>query len=187
LPSEEQRVALGRELGKRLQVDYDAVSAARYFNIMTDDEIRDAAAQGIDIQLHTHRHRCPEDRRIVSQEVADNRAYLSRLVPGPLTHFCYPSGLWCEDHLGWLRAEGIQSATTCDPGLNSPSTPRHALRRFLDAETLSDIEFEAEMTGYGEILRAVRSRLVWIARRLLPSRTAGRLDTGGRSAVRKAE
>ena len=58
----------------------------------------------------------------------------------------------------WLAAVGVKSATTIEPGLNYPDTPRFALRRLMDGHPVSDIEFEAEMTGFMEIVRALRER-----------------------------
>jgi hypothetical protein len=57
-----------------------------------------------------------------------------------------------------LAALGVKSATTIEPGLNYPDTPRFALRRLMDGHPVSDVEFEAEMTGFMEIVRALRER-----------------------------
>ena len=105
----------------------------------------------------------------VECEIAENRAVLERLVSHPLEHFCYPSGAYAlpdgrllfasELNQGeWLAALGVKSATTIEPGLNYPDTPRFALRRLMDGHPVSDIEFEAEMTGFLEIIRALRDR-----------------------------
>ena len=51
----------------------------------------------------------------------------------------------------------METATTCEPGLNSPSTPRLSLHRFLDGEDITQIEFEAEVSGFTELLRSVRN------------------------------
>ena len=57
-----------------------------------------------------------------------------------------------------MAALGIKSATTIEPGLNYADTPRFALKRVVDGHPVSDIEFEAEMTGFMEIVRALRER-----------------------------
>ena len=114
---------------------------------------------GIDCQLHTHRHRFPEDEAEAAREIAENRAALENVVSGPLEHFCYPGGVWSEEQWPVLESAGVRSAVTCQIGLNDDDTPPYALRRLLDAEDVSQIEFEAEMAGCLELLRKVRSCL----------------------------
>jgi len=164
--SEEQRSVLARALAERLGIDYDTLARARRFNLMTPEEIRELGAKGLDVQAHTHRHQFPEDEAAARRELLDNRALLEPLTGKRLEHFCYPSGFWSERHWPWLVAAGFKTATTCEPGFNYPETPPLALRRFLDGEHISDLEFEAEMSGYKEIFRRVRARLRRVARRL---------------------
>src|SRR5262249_24004369 len=121
----------------------------------------------VDIQLHTHRHQCPLDDKVKSeQEIRENRDFLERIVSHALVHFCYPNGIYGMHQAEWLAALGLSSATTIDPGLNYADTSRFALRRIVDGEPVSDIEFEAEMTGFMELVRAVREkRLMSMLRR----------------------
>jgi hypothetical protein len=123
---------------------------------MTPAELRSLEEAGIDVQLHTHRHVFPiEDRSRALREIADNRAALRQWVSTRLDHFCYPSGIWEKSQWAWLESIGILSSTTSLPGLNSSSTPRHALRRHLDSQTIHPIEFEAALCGMRDILRKV--------------------------------
>lgn len=154
---ETQRSDILKELGKRLDINYNDIAQNRLFNLMNLAEIREMVKAGINIQLHTHRHRLPLDENLVSQEIADNRAILEPLAGCSLQHLCYPSGEWSEKHWSWLEAAGILSAVTCDPGLNTINTPRLALNRLLDGENISQIEFEAIIFGYSELLRRVKS------------------------------
>jgi peptidoglycan/xylan/chitin deacetylase (PgdA/CDA1 family) len=154
-----ERSILAEELGRRLGVDYGALRATRNLSLMNSEEIRTLALAGSGIQLHTHRHRLPETETLVYQEIRQNRDFLEPLVGRKLQHFCYPSGVWSKRHWPWLQALGITTATTCDSGLNYPQTPRLALRRFLDGEDVSQIEFEAELCGLSDFLRSVRSFL----------------------------
>jgi hypothetical protein len=167
--TDEQRCALTRELGNRLGVDYDALVASRSFDLMTAEEIQGLVSAGLDIQLHTHRHRFPTNEELARREILENRAFLADLVKQPLEHFCYPSGVWSREHWPWLSAQGVTSATTCEPGLNYPDTPRYALKRFLDFDNLRPIEFAAELSGFAECVRRIRS----FSRRLLQSRASG--------------
>jgi peptidoglycan/xylan/chitin deacetylase (PgdA/CDA1 family) len=159
LDSDLQRSALASELGLRLGLDYGEMAKRRLFCIMDSQELRDLAASGIDLQLHTHTHHFPEDSRLAAQEIQRNREVLGQITSRPLRHFCYPSGIWSEKHWPALRTAEILSATTCRGGFNYAITPRLALNRFLDSNDILQVEFEAEMTGFSEQLRQARARL----------------------------
>jgi len=154
--SEEQRNELAAELGRRLGVPFESIAQQRLFSLMTPEEISEATAAGIDIQLHTHRHRFPVDRQLAEREIRDCKAVLEPLVQKPLEHFCYPSGIYHPDHFPILRSMGIRSATTCEAGLNFRRTERMALRRFMDADSVSWIEFEADQCGFAYLMRWLR-------------------------------
>jgi hypothetical protein len=168
---EPERQELTRELAKRLGVDYDAMVKDRRFSLMNPEEIRELAERGVDIELHSHRHRWPDNQDEALRELKENRAVLEPLVGRKLNDFCYPSGLWSPNHWPWLGQIGVQSAVTCSPGLNYPSTSRWALGRFLDGENISQIEFESEVSGFSELLRRCRAqtRRVWSSLRPTPA------------------
>jgi peptidoglycan/xylan/chitin deacetylase (PgdA/CDA1 family) len=155
---ESARLAIGAELGTRLGVDFDELVASRRLSLMTEGEVRSLAGLGVDIQLHTHRHQFLPDKCHVEREISDNRAVLEPVAGKPCNHLCYPSGVFTHQQWPWLEELGIESATTCEPGLNNPQTPRLGLRRFLDMETISAIEFEAEISGFAELLRRLARR-----------------------------
>ena len=167
------RRQLAEALGQCLEVDYDQLRRRRLLDLMTPGELRDLGAAGIDVQLHTHRHQLPEDQAGAEREIAENRSFLVGLLGRPAEHFCYPGGVWSPDWWPWLEAAGVASAVTCDPGLCEASTPRLALRRFLDGENISQIEFEAEVAGFLELLRAARSWMIKPAGRGQPRHAPG--------------
>jgi hypothetical protein len=68
------------------------------------------------------------------------------------THFCYPSGNYRAEFFTWLGEEQIASAVTCDPGLVSARSDRLLLPRFLAAENVSALVFEAWLTGAADWL-----------------------------------
>ncbi len=150
------RTALSWALADALEVDYDAVLARRTFSLVTEPELREMQAAGLDSQLHTHRHRFPRDRTVALQELADNRAVLEPLTPTPRVHFCYPSGEWHRDHWAALTEAGVESATTCNPGLAAPGSSSLALPRLLDDARVSEIEFEAGMYGFADMVQRLR-------------------------------
>ncbi len=158
--SEEERQNLSLELSKLLDVDVGPVMSSRNLSLLTLEEIRHLSESGIDIQLHTHRHQFPTDDEIVAKrEIEENRTILKSVTGKEPLHFCYPSGIWDEQQWSWLESLDLLSATTCDPGFNDVNTNRFALKRFLDGENITDIEFLAEITGFSEMLRMISRRL----------------------------
>ena len=144
------------ELAGILRIDYPALLASRMLTLMRPAELRALDPDLVDLQLHTHRHRVPEDRELFLREIEDNRAALVRAgrSPAALVHFCYPSGVHRPALLPWLREAGVESATTCEPGLAAAGTESLLLPRFIDTEATGDSEFKAWASG----LRAVLNR-----------------------------
>jgi len=155
--SEDERWTLAAKVAQRLEVDHEELRASRRLSLLTEQELEVLAREGLDLELHTHRHNLPEEAAAIAREIADNRGVLQAATDRPLRHFCYPSGVWSRDHWPTLASLGIESATTCTPGFNRPDTPRLALHRFLDSEDLSQRDFEAELTGFKTLLRRARS------------------------------
>lgn len=154
--SEEKRWRLAEQVAVRLEADAAELRTSRRLSLLTIPELQALAADGLDLELHTHRHNLPEEAAGIAREIADNRTALERAAPGPRRHFCYPSGIWKLEHWPVLDSLGIVSATTCAPGINRSDTPRLALRRFLDSEDLTQPDFEAELTGFKTLWRGLR-------------------------------
>ena len=149
------RQTLLREVFEALEVDYRPMEISRMFSFMTADEARQMAVSELDIQLHTHRHRFPidmtfEDARF---EIERNRQSLDHITRSPLLHFCYPSGYYSQRTKSYLPKLDIVSATTIKSGFNRKGASKLELKRFLDSERISDLEFEAEMSGFFELIR----------------------------------
>jgi len=159
LESAEARQNLLRRLSDTLGVDWQTAEQERIFTFMTPAEVAATAKDGIDIQLHTHRHIVPKvGSADITREIADNRTSLESMTNEPFDHFCYPSGIHDQSHFSYLEAAGIKSAVTTDAGLAYDSTHAYALPRVLDSEALSPIEFEAELSGFLELLRRMRRK-----------------------------
>ena len=145
--SAEVRDELIASMAKNLDVDYDAFVASRILQLLRPDEVKTLAADGIDVQLHTHRHRTPQDRDLFLREIEDNRSSIREMTGISPSHLCYPSGVWDSKFLPWLKEAGIQSATTCEFGLASRGSNPLLLPRLLDVSALSPIEFESWLSG----------------------------------------
>lgn len=153
------RERICRKLGLLLGIDYAAIVRDRRFSLMTPAELQHVERLGMDVQLHTHRHCLPAgDRSAAMREVLENARALQRMLGKECLHLCYPSGKWQPHQLEWLQELGIVSATTCDRGMNHANVHPLALYRFVDSEAVSDIEFEAELAGFAELLRILSGR-----------------------------
>jgi peptidoglycan/xylan/chitin deacetylase (PgdA/CDA1 family) len=138
-------------------IDQAPYKAVRAFDYMLPEELHAAAAAGLDVQLHTHNHTlCDLSPGVVMAEVAANRVALSGMLPAsapPLQHFCYPSGV-CSAMAGEILARtGVVSATTTERGIARKGMNPYLLPRLLDGEQVTDIEFEAELSGFVDFMR----------------------------------
>jgi len=150
--SADEQDRLASAVAERVGIDYEDLRAKRLIQIMTPAEVSDIAREGVDVQLHTHRHRTPLDATLFKKEITDNRVVIEAITRVPAVHFCYPSGVYRPEFLPWLSSEGVATATTCDPGLASGSSARLLLPRLVDHSHLSDVEFEGWLCGVSAML-----------------------------------
>jgi peptidoglycan/xylan/chitin deacetylase (PgdA/CDA1 family) len=150
--SADEKDAFAISLAAHLNVDYEALLEQRVMHNLTANEVSELSAAGVDIQLHTHRHRTPMDRQLFLREIEDNRKMIQEMTGKSPTHFCYPSGVYDLRFLPWLKEAGVVSATTCELGFASRSSEQLLLPRFLDNAALSPIEFESWLTGISAAL-----------------------------------
>jgi peptidoglycan/xylan/chitin deacetylase (PgdA/CDA1 family) len=150
--SAEEKDALAARLAVGLKLDYGALTAKRILHIMTPEEVREVSAEGVDVQLHTHRHRVPRERALFLREIEDNRRSILEMTGVEASHFCYPSGVYDSVFLPWLKEAGVRSATTCETGLAHVDSDPLLLPRLLDSSSLSPVEFRSWLTGIGAVL-----------------------------------
>jgi peptidoglycan/xylan/chitin deacetylase (PgdA/CDA1 family) len=159
-----------RSLAEQLGFDCDKIRETRQFSFMDYAEISDANRRGLDIQLHTHSHRlnknAPEE---IATEILLNRKKLAQYVNSSLEHFCYPGGVHCPEMYSYLEKNGVKSAALVDTGLVKQKSNMYALNRILDGEHVSQLEFEAEMSGFMELIREAR-KIVYGLRNRIASR-----------------
>jgi peptidoglycan/xylan/chitin deacetylase (PgdA/CDA1 family) len=147
----ERKHQFAQNLSDLIGGDYGRIARKRLLTIMAPADVTSLAAEGLDVQLHTHRHRTPDTRADFDDEIALNRQRIAELTGRVAEHFCYPSGLYGPEFLQWLSEADILSATTCDPGLADSGTNPRLLPRLVDHEGLSPIEFEAWLAGAASI------------------------------------
>jgi peptidoglycan/xylan/chitin deacetylase (PgdA/CDA1 family) len=121
-------------LEQRLQAPVNGLSAAR----MDDEQLRQLALTGIDIQVHSSSH---HDMAAMPLEdaVADInacRAYLKQcLARDNLDGFAYPGGRSSDALRKALQHEGYRYAFSTDRGVNTRSTDVMQLKRMLLADS----------------------------------------------------
>ena len=146
-------------LANLLEIDYQALLDKRTLQLMNPNEIADLAKQGVDFQLHTHRHRTPRDESLFKKEIRDNRIRLRDITGCDPVHFCYPSGVYHREFLPWLLQENVKSATTCDVGFATFHSKPLLLPRFVDTSGTTSLEFESWLTGVGQLLSRRKSEI----------------------------
>lgn len=148
----EQKNELVRRLAAMLGIDYSTLAAKRILQLMNAREVAEVGKNGVDVQLHSHRHRTPEDEAAFRREITDNRQRILALTGREASHFCYPSGVYRKEFVSWLEKENVVSATTCDAGLADRHCNPYLLPRFVDTSGRSELEFEGWLSGVGSLV-----------------------------------
>ncbi len=148
----EEKREIATTLASELGIDYEEMVGKRLLSLLLPEEVTALAREGVDIQLHTHRHRSPLDRELFHREIRENRNYIREMTGASPTHFCYPSGIYDAAFLPWLQELDVVTATTCEVGFASRSSDPFLLPRLVDSMTLSPIEFEGWLTGVSAAL-----------------------------------
>ena len=138
---------VARKVAHGLGVNYDSLLDRRMLQIMSPDEAKTAFEAGVDLQLHTHRHRTPRDKDLFQREIRENSERIQQVSGKAPVHFCYPSGDYCADFLPWLSELGVTSATTCERGLATTQSQDLLLPRFLDDSSVDLIRFQSFVAG----------------------------------------
>lgn len=150
--SAEQKDHLLEKLCDNLQINYTEFCRKRIMQLMNKEEVTEIASAGIDVQLHTHRHRVPLEEQLFKREIVDNRRAIKEATGKQAKHFCYPSGEYNPRFFAWMEAENIISATTCETALSTAETNPFLLPRLVDTCSLSEVEFEGWLTGISQYL-----------------------------------
>ena len=147
-----QKDELAVQLARLLEIDYEALVRKRILQIMNPQELQEIARDGVDIQLHTHRHRTPEDEAQFRREIRDNRERIEAVASTRPVHVCYPAGVYRSKFFDWLAQEQVVSATTGDAGLARATSRSLLIPRYIDNQFRTPIEFESWLSGVGALL-----------------------------------
>lgn len=156
-PNRDQVLQVLTRLAKAMGLPEGVLDAdSRRFEFMTRDEVHKLRDMQCSLQLHGHEHRYPVGKpdalRADIERCRDTILGLG--LPDP-QHYCYPSGEYDDDSARVLASRQVTSATTCVPGLlkRADAVDRYYLNRFLDGESVHNLEFESEMSGFSDLLR----------------------------------
>jgi peptidoglycan/xylan/chitin deacetylase (PgdA/CDA1 family) len=150
--SADRKEAFLARLAGNLGVDYARIKLKRVLHLISPEEARAMAAEGLDLQLHTHRHRVPREPDRFFAELDENSRILRAAGAKAPSHFCYPSGSFLPEFSDWLRDSRIESATTCDFGLVDRRSDPYFLPRVMDYGATSAAEFRAGLSGIAALL-----------------------------------
>ncbi len=154
----EEKMAAMKAFLELLRLDAQEVLSRPWLRLLSHEQVRSLHQDGADIQLHTHRHRFPDDDASLVKEVQENAQAIQEITGHVPTHICYPSGAYRNNALSVLEGLGIKSGTTCHFGLNEQGQDPLLLKRFLDSEFDDIIEFEAHLCGVTTILKKALHR-----------------------------
>jgi peptidoglycan/xylan/chitin deacetylase (PgdA/CDA1 family) len=80
-------------------------------------------------------------------EIAESKRDVEEHIEKPATSFAYPAGMYGEREVEMVGKAGYRTAVTTVPGLNTPDTGPHLLRRMLIDRRDNLAMFEAKLTG----------------------------------------
>ena len=120
---------------------------------MSWDTVRALAASGVEFGAHTKTHPIlsaiadPDELR---DEIAGSQTRIEAELDRPVLHFCYPNGLMRDIGAAapeMVRAAGMRTAVTAEPGLNSPGQDAFLLRRVGTDPSHEVLYFERMVAG----------------------------------------
>lgn len=152
----ERKEAFLAQLARALEIDYGDIKSKRVLHLISPAEARVMVAEGLDLQLHTHRHRVPRESDAFAAELAENSRLLRAAGAAAPVHFCYPSGSFLPQFAHWLRESGVQSATTCESGLVDGGSNSYFLPRLMDQASVTMAEFRGGLSGIALVLSRKR-------------------------------
>ena len=157
----EERLDMLRAWADAIGADVDHYLDSHLFDYLSPEMLRTLSDRGLDVQLHTHRHSLGDfGPAVLKDEIETNRRVLTEVcgIAGErLSHLCYPSGEFKPGIEPILDDLGVRSAVLVTPGLAGRGSNPYFLPRILDGNHLTDLDFEAELCGVLDWVRAARS------------------------------
>jgi peptidoglycan/xylan/chitin deacetylase (PgdA/CDA1 family) len=119
------------------------------------DAVRLLAASGVEFGAHTKTHpilSALTDPEELQDEIAGSKARIEAELDRPVLHFCYPNGKMRD--IGpaaaeTVRAAGMQTAVTAEPGLNQVHQDAFLLKRIGADPSHPEMYFARSVAGLG--------------------------------------
>jgi len=111
------------QLPRLLQVEMPEKAPSEY-QALSWDAVRAMAASGVEFGAHTKTHpilSALTDGEELREEIAGSKARVESELDRPVLHFCYPNGKMQDigtAAVETVRAAGMRTAVTAEPGLN---------------------------------------------------------------------
>ena len=147
-----ERRALVARLPKLLRADMPERAPAE-FQPLTWDEVRRLAERGVEFGAHTRTHPILSaigDGDGLRYEIAGSQARIADELQKPVLHFCYPNGKMPDigaAAIAAVRAAGMRTAVTAEPGLNAARQDAFLLRRIGADPGHAQMYFERGLAG----------------------------------------
>jgi peptidoglycan/xylan/chitin deacetylase (PgdA/CDA1 family) len=120
---------------------------------LTWDSVRALAARGVEFGAHTKSHpilSAVADAATLHDEVAGSKARIEAELGRSVLHFCYPNGKLRDigpAAIEAVRAAGMRTAVTAEPGLNRAGADALLLRRMAADPAHEELYFRQGMAG----------------------------------------
>ena len=125
------------------------------FEACTWDELREMAANGIEIGAHTVTHPILSRMADPAPEILESKRRIQEELQRHVLHFAYPNGLWRDFGVQAVRVARahFMTAVSAEPGWNHARTDRHQLYR-TPASPEDDLgAFARRLAGLGRAVR----------------------------------
>ena len=146
------RDALAQKVAGAVGFDFGVLLRRRIFHILRPEEVTRLSAEGLDVQLHTHRHRTPADKELFQREIRENRERILEYTGKNPVHFCYPNGRNLSMFPGWLAEMNVASATTTRADIVEKTDNAWLLPRYLDDSLKPMYEVASWLAGTAALL-----------------------------------
>ena len=140
------------ELPRLLKAEMPEQAPAEY-RPLSWDAVRLLAASGVEFGAHTKTHpilSALTDADELREEIAGSKARIESQLDRPVLHFCYPNGKMLDigpAAVETVRAAGMRTAVTAEPGLNRVHQDAFLLHRIGADPSHPEMYFARRLAG----------------------------------------